>query len=288
MLTVTQLSKTYSGGVKALQDISLTLNQGVFGLLGPNGAGKSSFMRTLASLQLPDSGKIMLGDLDVIGHPLEARRQIGYLPQDMGVYPRVSANEMLHYLAGLKGIAGQERSRAVAEQLERVNLSDVANRRLDTYSGGMKRRFGIAAAFLGQPRLVIVDEPTAGLDPSERRRFQFLLADAAQHCVLILSSHIVEDLAGLCTDMALMNQGKILTTGSPKVLVESLAGKVWQRAVNFSDLKNLQQQFQVLSWRPHQGELVVRVLADAKPDEGFELSVADLEDLYSAHIGAQL
>lgn len=284
MLAIKNLSKTYNGGVKALQSITLGVNRGVFGLLGPNGAGKSSFMRTLATLQQPDTGKIYLNDLDLLANPQEARRRIGYLPQDMGVYPRVTALEMLDYLAGLKGMDKQQRQQQVKQQLERVNLADVANRRLDTYSGGMRRRFGIAAAFLGSPELVIVDEPTAGLDPSERRRFQFLLADAAQNCVLILSSHIVEDLAGLCTDMALMNKGQIVKTGAPNVLIESLQGRVWQRGVDFAELAELQQQFTVLSWRPHQGELVVRVLADDNPGAGFETSAADLEDLYSAEI----
>lgn len=288
MLKINDLSKTYTGDVKALQDINLSIPKGMFGLLGPNGAGKSTLMRTLATLQLPDSGNIKLGDLDFIKHPLEARRKVGYLPQDMGVYPRVSAYEMLEYLAGLKGISSHHRKEQIQTRLEQVNLVDVAHRRLDTYSGGMRQRFGIAAAFLGSPELVIVDEPTAGLDPSERRRFQFLLADAAQNCVLILSSHIVEDIAGLCTDMALMKKGQIIRTGSPINLIDTIAGKVWQKPIRFSDIQELQQQQHVLSWRPHQGELMVRVLADENPGDEFELGIADLEDLYSSEIRAHV
>lgn len=284
MLTVTQITKTYSGGVEALKDVSLQAERGVFGLLGPNGAGKSSLMRTLATLQQPDRGEIRLNGVDLLKDPRAARRRIGYLPQDMGVYPRVSAVEMLDYLAGLKGIRAAERRRQIEELLDRVNLTQVAGRRLDTYSGGMRRRFGIAAAFLGSPELVIVDEPTAGLDPSERRRFQFLLAEAARGCVLLLSSHIVEDLAGLCTDMALLNKGRIVMTGAPRTLVGGLHGKVWQRAAAFDELAGMQRDFTLLSWRPHQGGLVVRVLADDRPGDLFEPVEADLEDLYSARL----
>lgn len=284
MLIVREITKTYSGGVEALKDVSLRAGRGVFGLLGPNGAGKSSLMRTLATLQRPDSGQILLNGVDLLADPRAARRKIGYLPQDMGVYPRVSAVEMLDYLAGLKGIGARDRKQQIEALLERVNLTSVAGRRLDTYSGGMRRRFGIAAAFLGAPELVIVDEPTAGLDPSERRRFQILLAEAAQDCVLLLSSHIVEDLAGLCTDMALLNRGRIVMTGAPRDLVDALRGKVWQRAADLGQLAQMQRDLVLLSWRPHQGELVVRVLADASPGEGFAPVEADLEDLYSARL----
>lgn len=284
MLIVKNVTKTYSGGVEALKDVSLQAGRGVFGLLGPNGAGKSSLMRTLATLQQPDRGEIVLNGVDLLKDPQAARRRIGYLPQDMGVYPRVSAIEMLDYLAGLKGLRAADRKRQIGELLERVNLTKVAGRRLDTYSGGMRRRFGIAAAFLGSPELVIVDEPTAGLDPSERRRFQILLAEAAQDCVLLLSSHIVEDLAGLCTDMALLNRGRTVMTGAPRDLVGALRGKVWQRGADFSQLADMQRELTLLSWRPHQGELVVRILSDECPGEGFVPVEADLEDLYSARL----
>ncbi|MFV0473687.1 MAG: ATP-binding cassette domain-containing protein [Pikeienuella sp.] len=284
MLKVSGVSKTYGGGFKALDDVSLTAKRGVFGLLGPNGAGKSSLMRTLATLQRPDSGRVELNGENLLADPETARRKIGYLPQDMGVYPRVSAVEMLDYLAGLKGLGAKARKEQVWRQLEKVNLADVARRRLDTYSGGMRRRFGIAAAFLGAPELVIVDEPTAGLDPSERRRFQFLLADAARDCVLLLSSHIVEDLAGLSTDLALLNRGRIVSAGAPKDLIAALSGRVWRRGAEFGELAEMQARHNVLSWRPHQGELVVRVLADEAPGAGFTAAEPDLEDLYSAHI----
>lgn len=284
MLQVKDIRKTYGGGIRALEGITLDVGRGIFGLLGPNGAGKSSLMRTLATLQRPDCGSITLNGADLLADPDAARRRIGYLPQDMGVYPRVSAAEMLDYLAGLKGMDRRARAREVPRLLERVNLADVAERRLDTYSGGMRRRFGIASAFLGAPDLVIVDEPTAGLDPSERRRFQFLLADAARDCVLILSSHIVEDLAGLCNDMALMNRGRILRTGAPAALVATLDGRIWQRDAEFGELAALQARHAVLSWRPAQGAMRVRVLADGNPGAGFTACLPDLEDLYSAHV----
>lgn len=284
MLDVQFVTKTYAGGICALDDVSLSVGKGVFGLLGPNGAGKSSLMRTIATLQPPDTGNVTLDGQDMFRDSRAMRRRIGYLPQDMGVYPRVSAWEMLDYLAGLKGLKRRARARQVADLLERVNLADVADQRLDTYSGGMRRRFGIAAAFLGRPDLVIVDEPTAGLDPSERRRFQFLLADAARDCVLILSSHIVEDLAGLCNDMALMKHGRIVGQGAPAALVAQLDGQVWEHQARFDDLPQLEKAHHVLSWRPRPGALSVRVLAPAQPGDDFAPVTADLEDLYSAHM----
>ena len=284
MLAIKGVSKTYSGGVQALQNINLEVEKGIFGLLGANGAGKSTLMRTLATLQAPDQGDITLDGVDIWQDPLAMRRKIGYLPQDLGVYPRVTAYEMLDYLAGLKGIAASKRAEHVWQLLERVNLKDVAHRRVDTYSGGMRRRFGIASAFIGDPELVIVDEPTAGLDPSERRRFQFLLADAGQHCVLILSSHIVEDIAGLCSAVAVMKQGKIVSSGAPVALTNELSGKVWSSQVSFDQLRELQDELQVLSWRPEQGQLNVRVIADSQPGPKFDLATPDLEDLYSSHM----
>ena len=285
MLEASGISKTYAGGVAALSEVSITAGAGVFGLLGPNGAGKSSLMRTLATLQRPDTGRVLLNGRDLLADPQAARARIGYLPQDMGVYPRVSAREMLDYLAGLRGISGMARRREVALLLERVNLADVADRRLDTYSGGMRRRFGIAAAFLGAPEMVIVDEPTAGLDPTERRRFQLLLAEAAQGCVLILSSHIVEDLAGLCRDMALIRGGRIVASGAPAVLVARLEGQVWQRQADFAELPGLRARHGTLSWRPERGGLTVRLVAETDPGDDFAPGAPDLEDLYAAHIG---
>ncbi|MEM8843880.1 MAG: ATP-binding cassette domain-containing protein [Pseudomonadota bacterium] len=284
MLSIKNVSKTYASDIQALKDVNLTIGKGIFGLLGPNGAGKSTLMRTLASLQLPSTGSVILNNLDILENSLQARKIIGYLPQDLGVYPRVSAHEMLSYLAGLKGITSLSRQKQVEDLLERVNLADVAHQQLDTYSGGMRRRFGIATAFIGSPELVIVDEPTAGLDPAERRRFQLLLAEAAKECILILSSHIVEDIAGLCTDMAVMDKGQILSTGAPQAQIDSLQGQVWQRDIEFEELQKLKDEYKVLSWRPHQGKLVIRLLSDSQPKEGFQQSEADLEDLYAAHI----
>jgi ABC-type multidrug transport system ATPase subunit len=300
MLTIEGINKTYPGAVTALKDINLTLDYGLFGLLGPNGAGKSTLMRTLATLQLPDSGSVRLDAVDFLEKPRDARRLIGYLPQDMGVYPRITAREMLEYLAGLKELGTRTYRRSLVDhQLARVHLADVADRRLDTFSGGMRQRFGIAAAFLGEPKLVIVDEPTAGLDPIERRHFQLMLTESARDCVLILSSHIVEDISGLCERMALLDQGKIVLTGSPDSLVETLHGKVWEFTTSLDQLDECRRKYRVLSWRPHRGELKVRVYAenlksistddqnDLNTNEWLKPAKADLEDLYAYHIEQQ-
>lgn len=287
MLEVSNLNKTYPGPVEALRNINLRLEKGLFGLLGPNGAGKSTLMRTLATLQLPDSGSVTFNGLDLIKQPLEARKRIGYLPQDSGVYPRVSAREMLEYLAGLKGITRADRRKTVDQQLERVNLGDVARRRLDTYSGGMRQRFGIAVALLGDPKLVIVDEPTAGLDPLERRRFQLMLAETAQDCVLILSSHIVEDIAGLCSDMALMDHGRIVMSGKTEDLIAGLEGHVSEFETDLVSLEECRQKCRVLSWQPYRGKLRIRAWSKNPADLPFENatpSTASLEDVYAYHI----
>ncbi|MEM9167820.1 MAG: ATP-binding cassette domain-containing protein [Planctomycetota bacterium] len=288
MLVVERLSKTYGrGGVRALSDIDLEIHSGMFGLLGPNGAGKSTLMRTLATLQLPSTGSVRLDDIDVLNEPKRARRVVGYLPQDAGVYPRVTAWEMLDYLAGLRGIErGRSRRAAIATQLERVNLADVANRRLDTFSGGMRQRFGIATVFLVKPRLVIVDEPTAGLDPTERRRFQTMLAEASEGCVLLISSHIVEDIAGLCSRMALLDEGRVKLQGEPRTLVAELDGKIWSRRIAIGDLESARSKYRLLSWRPDAGELLLRAHGASLGPEGFEQAQPDLEDLYNLHVDA--
>ncbi|MEM8493894.1 MAG: ATP-binding cassette domain-containing protein [Planctomycetota bacterium] len=285
-LVVDRLTKTYSNGVSALSEVSLEIGCGLFGLLGPNGAGKSTLMRTLATLQLPDSGTARLDETDLINSPHAARQRLGYLPQEVGVYPKVTAREMLRYIAGLKGLCrGGGTRRLVEQQLDRVNLLPVADQRLDTFSGGMRQRFGIAAAFLGDPKLVIVDEPTAGLDPYERRRFQLLLTEAARDCVLILSSHIVEDLAGLCGSIAVMDGGRLVAIGSPEGLVARLDGAVWQASVGLDQLAECQAQHRVLAWQPVQSRLRVRVWADRRPDQvaGSQVEAVkpDLEDLYA-------
>ncbi|MEL6498436.1 MAG: ATP-binding cassette domain-containing protein [Planctomycetota bacterium] len=286
MLVVEGLSKTYArGGVQALDDVSLSIDNGMFGLLGPNGAGKSTLMRTLATLQLPTQGAARLDDVDLLSEPRLARKRIGYLPQDSGVYPRVTAWEMLDYLAGLRGIGpARERRELIGTQLERVNLADVAHRRLETFSGGMRQRFGIATVFLIKPRLVIVDEPTAGLDPTERRRFQTMLAEAAEGCVLLISSHIVEDVSGLCSNMALMDGGRVKLQGEPRSLVADLAGKVWSRRVAIGDLEAARAKYRLLSWRPDSGGLLLRAYGDSLADEGFKPAEPDLEDLYNLHV----
>ena len=281
-LRISTLSKTYSNGVRALREIKLEIPSGIFGLLGKNGAGKSTLMRTLATLQPADEGEAYLDEVSLLEDYQKARRLIGYLPQEMGVYPHMSARETLEYFTGLKGLAGEI---DVSEALARVNLADVADQRLDTFSGGMRRRFGIAVAFLGQPRLVIVDEPTAGLDPFERRRFQHLLLTAAEDCVLILSSHIVEDIADLANRMAILNDGALVAEGVPEELVKGLNGKVWHRAIGHRDLSHWQKKVQVLSWRPQSGGHVLRVYSESCPGEGFEPAEPDLEDLYAHRVG---
>lgn len=288
MLQVRQLNKTYGRDIRALIDLSLEIGSGTYGLLGPNGAGKSTLMRTLATLQPPTSGSAKLDDIDLLAEPMRARQTIGYLPQDAGVYARVTAWEMLDYLASLRGIGPAKHRRGVVKrQLERVNLIDVAHRRLDTYSGGMRQRFGIASIFLTTPRLVIVDEPTAGLDPTERRRFQCMLAEAAEGCVLLLSSHIVEDIAGLCERMALLHEGRIRLEGDPRELTAELKGRVWSRVVPLAELGHWRDQAQLLSWRPERGRLVLRAYGEGLHEHGFEPASPDLEDLYNLHVGTQ-
>ena len=281
MLTIRQLSKTYPNGVRALRDVSLDIPNGMFGLLGPNGAGKSSLMRTIATLQEPDSGTIKLGDLDVLADKPAARLVLGYLPQEFGVYPKVSAEDMLDHLAMLKGVTRRgERHDLVTALLQQVNLYDVRKRKLGGFSGGMRQRFGIAQALIGDPQLVIVDEPTAGLDPEERQRFLNLLAEIGERVVVILSTHIVEDVTELCPRMAIIAEGQVRLTGEPRETIRSLEGRVWRRVIDKAALPDYQARFQVLSTRLSAGSTVIHVLSDAKPEEGFEGVAADLEDVY--------
>lgn len=288
VLEIQSVSMVYPGGVEALRGISLDLPRGIYGLLGANGAGKSTLMRTLATLQLPTAGSVRLGNIDLLAEPMRVRKVIGYLPQDAGVQPRVSAREMLSHLAGLRGIGpARVRRQRVDQWLDRVNLRDVADRRLDTYSGGMRQRFGIATVFLGDPELVIVDEPTAGLDPTERRRFQCLLAEAAEDCVLLLSSHLVEDLAGLCSGLALLHEGRVVVQGDPAGLVASLDGYIWRRRIPLADRSAWEARARLLSWRPARGELEVRAHGENLHELGFETTRPDLEDLYSLHTSSQ-
>ena len=279
-LRIDNLSKTYANGVQALQNVSLTVPTGMFGLLGPNGAGKSTLMRTIATLQEADSGSIMLGNLDVLRQKDQVRRVLGYLPQEFGVYPRVSAEALLDHFAILKGIHDRkQRKELVAALLRRVNLHEVRKQNLGTFSGGMRQRFGIAQALLGNPQLIIVDEPTAGLDPGERVRFHNLLAEIGENVIVILSTHIVEDVSDLCSRMAIISHGRVLTEGEPAMAMRSIEGKIWRRIVEKSQLALVQNEHAVISTRLVAGKTVVHVFSEERP-EGFEAVNASLEDVY--------
>ena len=286
MLTIDRLSHTYPNGTRALQDVSLHIPAGMFGLLGPNGAGKSSLMRCLATLQVPSSGSVRFGELDVLARPEELRATLGYLPQDFGVYPRVSAEDMLDHLAVLKGVAGRgERRTTVEALLRQVNLWDVRKKAVAGYSGGMRQRFGIAQALIGNPRLIIVDEPTAGLDPEERNRFNDLLAEIGEQVVVILSTHIVDDVTDLCPRTAILVGGRIVESGTPAELIAALAGRIWQAGIDKADLPATRERHAVIAARLRAGRTVVRVLADERgrcPGDGFTPAEPTLEDVYFA------
>ncbi len=280
MLSIKGLTHIYENDVKALNNVNLTIPKGMFGLLGPNGAGKSSLMRTLATLQQPTSGSIIFDDDDVLTTPDKLRRKLGYLPQDFGVYPRGSAYELLDHLAVLKGITNKkERKKAVEALLVQTNLFDVRKKNVATFSGGMRQRFGIAQALLGQPQLIIVDEPTAGLDPEERNRFHNLLADIGEDIVVILSTHIVEDVADLCPNMAVLAKGEIVSQGTPKKLIDQLKGRIWKKTINKNELAQYQQNYNVISNHLCAGKVVLRVELATQPS-GFDEAIANLEDVY--------
>ena len=287
MLSIKQLNKTYDNGVKAINDVTLEIGHGMFGLLGPNGAGKSSLMRTIATLQDPDSGSITFNGLDVLADPQALRRQLGYLPQDFGVYPKVSAEVLLNHFAVLKGLTARgERKEAVEALLQQTNLWDARKRNLGTYSGGMRQRFGIAQALLGAPKLVIVDEPTAGLDPDERNRFLNLLARIGEQVVVILSTHIVEDVTDLCPQMAVIVKGQVLVQGEPQAAIDTLRDKVWRRTVSAEALPGYQERMNVLRTRLVGGKPQIHVYADSQPDDGFIAVEPNLEDVYFLHVRA--
>jgi ABC-2 type transport system ATP-binding protein len=283
MLTLSGVTHVYPNGTKALDNATLNIDKGMFGLLGPNGAGKSTLMRCIATLQTPSEGSIRFGDIDVIRQPERLRALLGYLPQDFGVYPRVSAYDLLDHLAVLKGIgsAGQRKD-TVETLLNQVNLWNVRKKAVAGFSGGMRQRFGIAQALIGSPQLIIVDEPTAGLDPEERNRFSNLLSEIGENVVVILSTHIVDDVADLCSRMAIINEGRIVQTGAPAELVRVLHGRVWRRAVDKAALADYQSRLDVISTRLRGGETVIHVVADARPEAGFEPVEGELEDLYFA------
>jgi len=293
MLQIRGLSKTYANGVHALKNVDLDIPRGMFGLLGPNGAGKSSLMRTLATLQEADSGSATLttadgASIDVLRDKDALRRKLGYLPQDFGVYPKVSALDLLDHFAVLKGLTARKQRKEVVEALlQQVNLWDARKRKLGTYSGGMRQRFGIAQALLGNPQLVIVDEPTAGLDPEERNRFLNLLAEIGENVAVILSTHIVEDVTDLCPTMAIMNKGEVLLTGRPADAINALQSQVWRKQVAKAALPDYESRFTVLSTRLVGGHPVIHVFADTPPEAGFEPVAPGLEDVYFQRLRLQ-
>jgi ABC-type multidrug transport system ATPase subunit len=282
ILSLKNVSKTYKNGVKALDGVTIDIHNGMFGLLGPNGAGKSSLMRTIATLQSPDSGQIHLENLNVLEEKIEFRKTLGYLPQEFGVYPKMSAQDLLHYFASLKGITNKSERNAIVEKaLEVTNLTDVRHKHVAGYSGGMKQRFGIAQLLLNDPKLIIVDEPTAGLDPAERHRFLNVLREIGTNHIVIFSTHIVDDVKELCTDMAILNGGKILAHATPKELVAGLQGKIWTTVAKREEIESLQQQYNVISSSfDENNDLRVRVYADMSPGEQFTPGQASLEDVY--------
>jgi ABC-type multidrug transport system ATPase subunit len=284
-LVIQQLSKTYPNGTKALDDVSMTIPRGMYGLLGPNGAGKSTLMRIIATLQEPDRGSIQLGEIDVLRERRRVREILGYLPQEFGVYPKISAQNLLDHFAVLKGITGRrERRELVAAMLQRVNLFQYRRKAVSGFSGGMKQRFGIAQALLGNPQLLIVDEPTAGLDPGERNRFYNLLAEIGENVIVILSTHIVQDVKELCTQMAIIHEGKLCYAGSPQDAEQALTGKVWQKSIDKRDLAEHQQKFHVISSKLVAGRPLIHVLSDSDPRDGFQTIAPDLEDVFFSKI----
>ncbi len=285
-LSVKDLNKTYSNGVQALKDVNLEISQGMFGLLGPNGAGKSSLMRTIATLQEPDSGSIFLGDINALTQKDAVRSVLGYLPQEFGVYPRVDAVTLLNHLAVLKGITNKgERKEVVEALLHKTNLWEARKKNLGGYSGGMKQRFGIAQALLANPRLIIVDEPTAGLDPAERNRFLNLLSELGENTIVILSTHIVEDVKELCSDMAIINKGQVLYKGNPFEAISALDGKIWSKKISKADLDAYKKNFRVISEKLIGGNPLIHILSEeGNPDGTFEGVSGDLEDVYFSRI----
>ncbi len=285
MLQIKNLSKTYPNGVQALRDVSLDISNGMFGLLGPNGAGKSTLMRTIATLQDADSGSIMFGGIDVMKQKHELRKVLGYLPQEFGVYPKVSAEEMLHYIARLKGIDNaKERKELVTALLQQVNLYNHKSKFLGGYSGGMKQRFGIAQALIGNPKLIIVDEPTAGLDPAERLRFNNLLSEIGENIIVILSTHIVDDVSELCNDMAIIANGQVVQRGNPESLIAAVQNKIWSRRIKKADVTAYQEKYKVILSKLSGGDVMIHIFSEENPGDGFAMERAGLEDIYFANI----
>lgn len=284
-LIIDNLSKTYTNGIKALQNISLEIPTGMFGLLGPNGAGKSTFMRTLATLQEADNGTVLLGEIDVLQQKNELRQVLGYLPQQFGLYPKISAEFLLNHFAVLKGISNKNQRKELVEALlHKTNLYEVRTQKLSGFSGGMKQRFGIAQALLNNPKLLIVDEPTAGLDPVERNRFYNILSELGEQTVVILSTHIVDDVKELCTNMAIINKGQVSLKGNPLQLIDNLKNKVYQKTISKLELEDYKQNYQVISEKLFLGKPTIHILSDTNPRDGFVLVNAELEDVYFSQI----
>lgn len=280
-LQINNLTKTYPNGVKAINDISIKITNGMFGLLGANGAGKSSLMRTIASLQEPSEGSITFNNVDIISKPEYVREHLGYLPQEFGVYPKISAEKLLNHLAVLKGILDKkERKEQVTALLQQVNLYQHRKKSVYTFSGGMRQRFGIAQALLANPQLIIVDEPTAGLDPEESNRFLNLLSEIGENVIVILSTHIVEDVRNLCSKMAILSNGEIISEGNPTALVRTIEGKIWTKIIPKADLDIYKKAFSVISTKLVSGETQIRVLSENKPEIGFDMITPNLEDYY--------
>ncbi len=284
-IVINNLNKQYSNGVHALDNVSLTIDKGMFGLLGPNGAGKSSLMRTLATLQDADSGTATLGDIDILNNKEAVRKVLGYLPQEFGVYPRTSATDLLDHLALLKGFSnGKERKEMVNMLLQKVNLFEHRKKAVSSYSGGMRQRFGIAQCLIGSPKLVIVDEPTAGLDPGERNRFYNILSEIGEHIIVILSTHIVQDVRELCTQMAIMDKGKVLFSGNTDDALHQIKGKVWERKVDKSSLAEFQNNYKIISSKLVGGKPLIHVFSDVDLDNGFAKAEENLEDVFFAKL----
>ena len=280
-LVIKNLTKSYSNGVTAINDISLELSNGMFGLLGPNGAGKSTLMRTIAGLQTPDSGEILFNAVDVVAEPVFIKKQLGYLPQDFGVYPKISAYNLLEHLAVLKGVNHRrERKEQILALLEKTNLYAHRHNAVSTFSGGMRQRFGIAQALLGNPQIIIVDEPTAGLDPEERNRFNNLLSEIGEQIIVILSTHLVEDVRNLCVKMAIINKGSLLAYGKPQSFVESLRDSMWTKQIDKSEREEYEKSYAVVSSQLNAGKLNLHVYSEDKPGDGFAVKQPDLEDVY--------
>jgi len=285
MLRINNLSKTYPSGVKALQNVNLEMPLGIFGLLGPNGAGKSTLMRIIATLQEADQGQVKFAGLNVLTQKQALRKLLGYLPQQFGTYPRVSAHALLNHLAVLKGITNkQERKKIVTALLKKTNLEHVKNQNLKEYSGGMKQRFGIAQALLNSPKLLILDEPTAGLDPLEKRRFYNILSEISENTLVILSTHIVNDIKELCTRMAIINEGRVLASGDPLEMIQQLEEKMFEKTIQKNELCQYQAQYDIISDRLFLGQLIIRVLSEAIPKDGFEKVQPTLEDVYFSQL----